>query len=69
MPSHCIPLFPAAEVMEVAEPTQSSSKGIFSVLTNSARDGTKEFTAGDHAVHGKEKENQAWECFRGADRH
>lgn len=54
--------------MEPAEPTQSSSKDPF-VLTHSARGGTEGLTAADHAVDGKRKENQAWECFRGADRH
>lgn len=55
--------------MERGEPTQSPSEDLCSVCTNSARDGTKGFTAADNAVYGRRKENQAWGCFRGADRH
>lgn len=69
IPSHCVLLLPAAEAMEMAELTQSPSKDTFSVITNSAHNGTKGFTAADHAIYGKKKENQAWECFRGADKH
>lgn len=68
--SHCILLSPVAELMEAGGPTCSPSKDICPVLTTAAHDGRKGFTAADwqHAAHGKRKQNQARQCFRGADR-
>lgn len=68
---HCNPLSPVGEVVEAGEPTCSSGKDNCPVLTSPAHGGRKGFTAADwqHTAYGKRKENQAWECFGGADRH
>lgn len=68
-PPRFVPFSPVAELMEAGEPTCSPART--PALYSLQHDGMKGFGAADqqHAAHGERKENQAWECFRGANRY